>query len=213
MRPLVCALALSLIALAPARADPPEGDLNASPGAIASGMIGDANAEGVFEVVPDEHLIAVRHVRSGLVCRLDPNYGNRLVIYPQAARGEDVACESRSDAGETIKLIATRYSVEAQLDVQIQLTDNLIRQQFPDAQPLPASTQTIGGARSRTIQYMVSRNGVPTYTRASIAVIGQWSYSLRYSTPAANAAAAARAEQTSAALWTATLGEITAQHS
>ena len=133
MRPLLCALALSLIALAPARADPPEGELNASPGAIADGMIGDADAEGVFEVVPDEHLIAVRHTRSGLVCRMDPAHANRLVIYPQAARGEDVGCESRSDSGEMIKLIATRYSVQATLDDQVRLTESLIRRQFPDA--------------------------------------------------------------------------------
>lgn len=213
MRLLLCALALSVIALAPAHADPPTGELNASAGALASGMIGDANAEGVFEIVPDEHLVAVRHIRSGLVCRLDPNYGNRIVFYPQAARGEDVGCESRNDAGEVIKLIATRYSVEAQLDVQIQLTDDLIRRQFPDARALPASSQTIGSARSRTIQYMVTRDGVATYTRASIAVIGQWTYSLRYSVPAPNAAAAARAEQVSSALWSQTLGELTTTHS
>jgi hypothetical protein len=214
MRPLLCALALSLIALTPARADPQTGELTASPGAIASGMIGDADAEGVFEVVPDEHLIAVRHTRSGLVCRLDPHFGNRLVIYPQAARGEDVGCESRSDAGEMIKLIATRYSLsDATLDVQVRLTDGLIRRQFPDARPLPASAQPTSGIASRTIQFMVTRDGRPTYTRASIAVIGQWSYSLRYSVPAADAAAASRAEQTSSALWNTTLAELSAQHS
>lgn len=213
MRPLLCALALSLIALAPARADPPTGELNASPGALASGMIGDANAEGVFEVVPDEHLIAVRHSRSGLVCRLDPNNANRLVIYPQAARGEDVACESRSDGGESIKLIATRYSVEAQLSVQIQLTSDLIRRQFPDARELPPVAPPAAGAANRTIAFMVTRDGVATYTRASIAVIGQWSYSLRYSVPATTPAAAARAQQVSSGIWAQTLSELTTTHS
>jgi hypothetical protein len=205
MRPLLCALALSMIAATSARADPPVG-------ATAEQLITDAGADGVFEPVADAQRVSVRHPRSGLICRLDPTHANRLVIFPQAARGEDVACESRQ-GGETIKLIATRYSVEARLDVQIRLTEDLIRRQFPDARELPPVGPPAAGAMNRTVAFMVTRDGVATYTRASIAVIGQWSDSLRYSAPAADAAAAARAEQTSSALWAQTLGELTTTHS
>jgi len=206
MRTVGCALALSLIFLNPANADPP---LRST----AAQVIADASAADVFEVVPDTEHTAVRHTRSGLVCRLDPGNSNRIVFYPDAARGEDVGCESRSGAGETIKFIATRYTVEATLDAQVLITEDLIRRQFPDAQALPAATQTIGGVRTRTVQFMITRAGVPVYTRASMAVVGQWSYALRYTAGATDAAATARAERVSAALWNAMLNDLTARRS
>ena len=88
MRRLFCTLALSLMA-SPVFADPPAA--NVSPGAVGRELIARANADGVFELAAtDAQTIVLRHSRSGLTCRMHAASANRLLIFPQAARGEDV---------------------------------------------------------------------------------------------------------------------------
>lgn len=209
MRRLVCAIALSLIA-APALADPPEGELQASPGAIASGLIGDSAAEGVFEVAPDEHLVAVRHARSGLVCRMAPDNANRLVIFPQAARGEDVACDS-SDGRQTITLYATRFSFATTLDEQAVGAEAAIRQRYPDAQVVPlAANGNSTQAPHRTLQFLVHRQSdrARMFTSASIAIIGEWVIKSRYTVLAPDDAAIREGQRMAEATFAVTLGDL-----
>src|SRR5262245_58671625 len=130
MRRLVFAMALSFVASAPAAlAEAPQAALD---------LIAQADGQGVFEAAPSEPgAIVIRHPRSGLVCRLGAGASNRLVIFPQAARGEDVACETSAD-GETVVLFATRFSFNTSLDEQINGVADAIRRRYPDAQPAPA---------------------------------------------------------------------------
>lgn len=210
MRQLVCALALAALAASPALADPPAGELNASPGAIATGMIGDADAEGVFEVVPAEHTIAVRHTRSGLVCRMDPNDANRLIIFPQAARGEDVGCET-SNAREDIKLYATRFSFATNVNQQIQGASAAIQSHFPGATPyqMALRASSDGLPPSQSAHFIIrGENGAREYTRVSVAMIRGWVIKLRYTAPAATDAAAQQDALMADRVWAEVLSEI-----
>lgn len=214
MRRIILALALGLCASGVAFADPPTPEPQASPGAIASGLIGDADAEGVFEIVPTEHLVAVRHIRSGLTCRMDPNNGNRLVIFPQAARGEDVACESSSDNHTTIKLYATRFSFRTNIADQVSGSVAAIQQRYPDARPFQIALRASsdGLPPSQTTHFLITEGGVQEYTRVSVAMIRGWVFKLRYTAPAANDAAAQRAALTADRIWAQTLDEIAHPH-
>ncbi len=209
MRQLVCALALAVFSVGPALADPPEEELHASPGAIATGLIGDSDAEGVFEVYPAEHDEVVRHIRSGLICRMPETSANRLIIFPQAVRGEDVACET-SDGHEVIRLFATRFSFQTTLQAQIDGATAVVMRQHPDARPFNASTAiaATGLPESRTTHFIVSNNGVRSYTRVSIAIVHGWVIKLRYTAPAADDTAAREAAQLSGRYWAGVLGDM-----
>lgn len=206
-------VAIGLIAgVAHAQDNPPDGEPTASVGAIASGLIGDADAEGVFEVMPAEQVVAVRHGRSGLTCRLDPNNRNRLLVFPQAARGEDVACDS-TDGTESITFYATRFSFEVTPRELIEGAATAIRQRFPDARelPAPANASSAGLPASTSAAFMVTREGAPTYTRVTVAIVGQWVIKLRYSLTAPDDSAIAGGEAAANRIWNATLSELMQQ--
>jgi hypothetical protein len=201
MRILLGALAFLALA-APALADPP------ASGAAAE-LIAASSAEGVFEALPSERGVVVRHTRSGLTCRLISGNANRLLIFPQAARGEDVACETRS-ARESVTLYATRYSIEAPLDEQISGVEAAIRQRFPEAEPIAATTAISSDTlpAHRTVQFIIRPDGVRTYTRASIAQVGDWTIKLRYSVVAPDAEAVRQGEVAANAAFASALREI-----
>lgn len=202
MRRLVVALAF-VLAASPVHADP------AAPTSAAQELIAAASAEGVFEAVPAERGVVVRHTRSGLVCRLRAGAANRLLIFPQAARGEDVACETRN-ARESITLYATRYSFATTLEEQIRGVEAAIRQRFPNAEPIAAAMVISSDALPphRTTQFIIRPDGVRTYTRASVAQVGQWTIKLRYSVTAPDAEAARQGELAANLAFTAALREI-----
>lgn len=195
MRALVGALALSLIAL-PALADPPQGELLNSPGAAAQELIAAANAEGVFEAVTAEPpMIAVAHARSGMECRLAVDAENRLVLFEQAARGEDVACDSRGDR-HWITLYATRYPFETTLEDQIEGATAAIHSRFADAAPYPSTMDVIseGLPANRTAEFFVTHDGVRHFTSVSVAQLGEWTLKQRFTAPAPDDASARQAE-------------------
>jgi hypothetical protein len=157
----------------------------------------------------------VRHTRSGLTCRLRASWTNRIVIFPTAARGEDVACETAS-GGTTIRLYATRYSFRTTLDEQINGAIAAIRQNAPGARDYtPTISQTLPGLpATRQADFLLTRASDQTqiYSHISVAMISGWVYVLRYSAPAADAAAAHQGELAAHALWQSTLGEIASGH-
>lgn len=198
MRSLACALIFLTIA-APALAQTAPADQQAARDLIAAGQ-----GDGVFEpVFADADQIVVRHMPSGLVCRLAPGNTNRLVIFPQSARGEDVACDSQ-DGRQYVTIYATRYPFETNLEEQAAGAENAIRQRFPDAQPFAASS----APANRTVQFIVTRDGQRTYTSASLAQVGQWVIKLRFSAPAPDDAAAHAAETQANALFNSILAEL-----
>jgi hypothetical protein len=209
MRRVLGALALCVLSftISPSWA---QTEPRASAPTSAQQLIDQSNATGVFEALPSEQLIAVRHERSGLVCRLDPNNTNRLIIFPQAARGEDVACDS-TDGTESVTLYATRYSFEATLDELMRGAGQAIRQRFPDARELPAPADAASAMpASRSAHFMVTRpDGAVLYTRITVAMVGQWAIKLRYTVVAPDADTTRRGEAAAISLWTATISELT----
>lgn len=209
MRRVVLALALSLATAAPSFAQQSEASPSAD--ALANGLIDNADAEGVFEpLAGGGRMIAVRHIRSGLVCRMDPRSANRLVIFPRAARGEDVACDT-TDGRETITLYATRFTIDASLDDQLAASVTAIRQRFPDARPYAATIEIPSDTLPpfRNAEFLATRDdGARMYTRVSIAMIGEWAVKLRYTALAPNDEAARQAELAASTTWSAVLAEI-----
>lgn len=212
MRRVLCALALGVLGvLGAGQAAAQPSEATASVGALGLELINAGNAEGVFEALPSEQLIVVRHGRSGLTCRLNPENTNRLVIFPQSARGEDVACDS-TDGRESVTLYATRFSFEASLDELMQGATAAVHHRFPDARELPASVQlaNAGLPAQLTRQFLATRpeDGAQLYTRASVAFVGQWAIKLRYSVVAPTAEAARQGEVTSGLIWSSALSEL-----
>ncbi len=217
MRRLVCAFAFALIA-APALAQqtPVSSPApSASAPAAATALIASASAQDLFEALPSDSQVVVRHTRSGLTCRLRASWTNRVVIFPTAARGEDVACESTHD-GTTIRLYATRYSFHTALAEQINGAIAAIRQASPDARDYPPSVAQAfpGLPTTRSADFLLTRpsDHAQMYSHVSVAMVSGWVYVLRYSAPAADAAAAHQGEVAAHALWQSTLGEIASGH-
>jgi len=210
MRKLLCALALIVCVAAPVAAQTPQRQAGAS----AAELIANAGADGVFEPLPVENVVAVRHPRSGLVCRMASDYRSRLVIFPQAARGEDVACDS-TGGGVTITLYATRYSIDAPLGLQMEGAVAAISSRFPGAAPYQPGVdiQAAGAAEQQSAHFLIQRptDRARLYSRVSIAVINGWSIKLRYSAEAPTDEAARTAADAADALWAATVRELTNQ--
>jgi hypothetical protein len=204
MRRLLGALAFGLALMAQSATHAQQPDTSIA----AQQLIAQSQAAGVFEALPSEDRIVVRHGRSGLVCRFEPDNRNRLLIFPQAARGEDVACDS-TDGAETVTLYATRFSFEVTPQELIDGAVNAIHERFPDARALPVSQEAPGVPPSHSAQFMVTRDGAPMFTRVTIALVGQWAIKLRYTAPAGDGAAAQRGEATAIAIWNAALSELT----
>jgi len=208
MRRICGALAIGVLALAPLSA---HGQQPGAPAdSRASELIAQSSAEGVFEAQPSDQVIVVRHARSGLVCRLDPDNRNRLIIFPQAARGEDVACDS-TDGTESVTLYATRLSFEVTPQQLIEGAVTAIRERFPDARELPLADAPDSPPLVQSAQFMVTRDGAPYYTRVTVALVGPWVIKLRYTLAAPDADAAQRGEAASNRIWNATLSELAQQ--
>lgn len=202
-----------------AYADPPEGELRASPGVFALELIAEAQAEGVFEVAPSEHDVVVRHIQSGLVCWMSEDNTNALTIFPQSPRGEDVACDSHSDS-EFETIYATRYPQPVVLDEVFEGAIGALLQRFSQAAPYkPAMIKgapALGAAPrgSRTARFViVGEDGQQRYTRVSLAVIDGWCLKLRYTRIATDDFALISAEETAEQAWIAALDQFMQAHS
>lgn len=204
MRRLLFAMAMLA---APAWAEPPPArEPRAAPAAIAQELVEQAEAADLFEILPSEQSVVVRHTRSGLVCRMDPSAANRIIVFPQAARGEDVACDS-TDGHESTTLYATRFSFDTTLEEQIQGAEAAIRHRFPNARALASGPDD--PPSSRTAEFMITRDGAQMYTRASVTLVNGWAIKLRYTEAAPDQGATDRARAAASAIWRAAIAEVT----
>jgi len=206
MRRLLLSLAFALSA-APAFAQGTEAEPQAAPGSIGYGIIENADAEGVFELVHDGR-VTLRHIGSGLICRFQRDgEGGRIILYSGLPRGDDVACDM-DEGGATTTLFATRFPFATSLDEQIAGAEQAIRNRFPSAVPYQGETRVSTDTPNRTVQFFIARDGERYYTRASVAQVGPWTIKMRYSRRAADEAAAREGELASNLLFAATLREI-----
>jgi hypothetical protein len=207
MRRIVCALAL--LFAAPVWAQ--ESETPPEPIAQAQHIIAAASAEDLFEALPSDHQVVMRHTRSRLTCRFDASWRNRIVIFAEAARGEDIACDS-SNGSRTITLYATRYSFATNLRDQFSGAVDAIRRRFPDARDYaPGSAQASPGLpQTRSAAFIVSRpnDQAQMYTQVNVAMASGWVYVMRYTALAADAAAQQNAEAAAHRAWTSVLSEI-----
>lgn len=213
MRRFIGAFALAIALVAPAHAQDEEEAAGADTAALAAQMIADARAEGVFEAVPNERFVLVRHTASGMVCRLSPATTNRIAIFPQAARGEDVACESLRN-GEVMRLYATRYSFETTLDQQIAGATDAIREHYYSVHPLPepSAASTEGGPRTATARFAAAtQSGERFYTRVSVAQFGPWTIKMRFTAPMRGERDIERAERRAETVWGYAMRNMTAR--
>jgi hypothetical protein len=134
---------------------------------------------------------------------------NRLVVFPQAARGEDVACETEH-AGASARIFATRYSFSTSLDEQLRGAGGAIERLYPGAQPFSVAQPISDGGLPphRTIAYLVERQGVRSFTSASVTQIGDWVFKLRYTAPADDAQTARAAAGAAERLFAETLHQL-----
>ncbi|MBN8608246.1 MAG: hypothetical protein J0L81_15110 [Caulobacterales bacterium] len=193
----------------PVLADPPEGELRAAPGSIATGMIEAASADGVFEIVHNGQ-VSVRHLGSGMRCDF-AHEGGRIVIFPTLARGDDVACDSQEN-GVYVTLYATRYPFASTAEEQASGAAAAIRQRFPDAQPAPITHRIESDTLPphSTAQFLIMRDGVRQFTSVNVAMAGPWTIKLRYTAPARTDAEAQQAELAANLLFASTLTQIVA---
>lgn len=208
MRRLMFVLAIACAT--PAWAQGTEEEPTAAPGSIGYGMIEQAEADGVFELVHDGQ-VTLRHVGSGLICHFARNGdGGRLILYPNLPRGDDVACEWR-DGNEFTVLYATRYPFNSTLEEQIAGAEAAIRRHYSDATPYPGVVESgtdDGLPLRRSTRLIFTREGERYFTRASVARVGSWIIKLRYNVRAPDDAAAARADQAADLIINGALQEI-----
>ena len=204
----------ALLAL-PARAQ--EEDLRAAPDSLDYGLIEMADAEGVFEPIPDGQ-VSVRHARSGLICRFDREAHGRLILFPGLPRGEDVGCDF-PDGPATITLYATRYPAPTNIDEQVRAAAAHIRMRFANARietPEIGMDMAVDGAaplpESRSARFLVTfPDGRRLYTRVSVALIDGWVIKMRFSQDAPDETAAIGAEMAASLTWMATLQDFAAR--
>jgi hypothetical protein len=174
--------ALALIAT-PAFADPPEEEITAAPGSIAYGMIEEANAEGVFDIVHNGQ-VSVRHLASGLRCDFDRDGdGSRIVLFQGLPRGDDVACDTQHET-EFFTIYATRYPDGRNLAAVLNEAEAVIRNRFPGATPAPAavnvSSEDLPEQRAR--HFLVDIDGRQHFTSVAVAQANGWTYKVRFTT-------------------------------
>lgn len=203
-------LALALVAT-PAFADPPAEELTAAPGSIAIGMIEAANADGVFEIVHNGQ-VSVWHPASGLRCDFERDgEGGRIVLFAEFARGDNVACDQHDDS-VAVTIYATRYPAPTTLQNQIEIANEAILYRFADAAPFESANTGDASSLSpaRHVRYIATWNGERSLTRASVAIIGDWVFKMRYTQHAPDDAAAHEADSAATLFFTYTLSQIAA---
>lgn len=198
--------ALALLA-APAYADEPDAARIAAAGVTSQALIDQGDAQGVFEIIPGAE-VAARHPASGLVCRFNDNgAGAQIVIFPQLRRGENVACNQQSDS-RAVTIYATRYPPPpTTLRDQIEIADDAILRRYADAAPHTQAdaANTSLGVPALHVRYIVTWNNERTFTRASVAIVGDWVIKMRYSAYAEDDAEARAAESDATQIFLRTL--------
>ena len=161
---------------------------------IAARVIEEANAEDFFVPEAAPPAVAVRHVASGMLCRLGgSDQLGSVRIFPTdergIRRGEDVSCTTHVGPG-TVTVYAAHYPEASTLDEAFSGAVAALRQVHTTAQLIdPSALQwvTLGDRPppppSATAAFRVEINGQPAFTRLSVYVANGWVYKLRFTSP------------------------------
>lgn len=202
-------LTLALVAL-PVLAHAQKDEETAAPGSIAIGMIEEADAEGVFEVIHNGQ-VSVRHVGSGLRCDFERDgEGGSLALFPGLPRGDDVACDYEH-AEYDLTVYASRRPGPPPLDSELDEAVRAIRYIYPTARTLAPANGTIPlGAfpPQRRLGFIITIDGVQHFSSVHVAQVGAWTIKQRYTAPAVTGNALHEADLMADSLFAATLAHI-----
>lgn len=184
---------------------------HADPARDAASLIASSHADGVFTPLNATSVVSVRHAQSGLVCAMPPANTNRLILFPGAPRGDDVACDS-TDGAATTTLYATRYPVPTTADEQLQRESTDLHHRFADARLfVPAQTDPADATSPTSVTsrfHLTLDTGAHAYSRISVAQISGWTLMLQYTAIAADDASVAAADHTAALIWANTVTQF-----
>lgn len=191
---LLIAFAALLYASA-AAAQRAEDEPTAAPGSIAYGMIENANAEGVFELVHNGQ-VSVRHVGSGMRCDFERDgVRGSLWLFPGLPRGDDVGCHWQDPGNVNTAFYATRFAQPQTTAHHIEELEAHMRERGWAPRRLPTPPLLVAGAPEIAFQNFVYTMGQHQwFTSIAVMQMGAWTIRLRYSRPAADAQAIRDAE-------------------
>lgn len=181
----------------------------AAPGSIAYGMIENANAEGVFEIVHNGQ-VSVRHIGSGMRCDFERD-GARgsLWLIPGLPRGDDVGCHWQDPGNVNTAFYATRFAEAPALERHIEDLEADMAQRGWAPRRLPTPPLAVNGVPEIAVQnYLYTMGRHQWFTSIAVAQMGAWTIRLRYSRPAADAQTIRNAEALVPSLFTGALLEI-----
>lgn len=175
-------------------------------------LISSAEADGVFELLPSEQLVLLRHAGSGMICTFDPNFGSRLFVAPGEPRGDTVSCDTEDAAGH-FTLSATRQDEAQPIEAAMTETMEGIESWARDLQPLSATANSVAPDQStlpenRSLSFTFEGPEGATYGRAGVAITNGWIISMVYFAPVTDETAQALATNRSHMLWTSALAQI-----
>lgn len=148
-------------------------------------------------LLPESHppAVAVRHTRSGLLCRFAYSGEDRLFIFGAGgiSYGDNIACSINAQFG-AITLYATRDN-EATMESALAGAVQALLAVHPNAQPLELSTLPTATNPSAppppeflSAAFSIQHHGRRIFTRVSVYVANGWVYKLRFTsdTPRSN---------------------------
>jgi hypothetical protein len=158
----------------------------------------DAGAGDLFVAEHHAPAVALRHARSGMLCRFGYASNASIIIVPSTSlgipRGDDVAC-SQDTTLASVTLYATRYPQALSAEEALRGAAAAVRARTRNARELdPSTLESLGppaGAPptgSRTAAFMIEDRGRILFTRISVFAANGWLYKLRFTadTPRAN---------------------------
>lgn len=162
---------------------------------IADTLIKADNAGAHFVNITDDGIPTVQHTRSGLICSFSQTDGSRVVVFPAQGyveAGDDVGCASREDAlGLDLTIYATRYTDPLSEEEVLASAAYAIEQRFETAKPFDGELSLVsveGMDRPLAAAYVYESAGGPMLTMALVSHRGEWSYKVRATGAAEDAA-------------------------
>ena len=210
MRQLILASALLMAACSHAMSHNASDDemLTAAPGSIGYGMIEEADAEGVFELIHNGQ-VSVRHVQSGMRCDFARDgVGGSIALPPGSARGDAASCSWESERDASTLLVKRTSDT---LDTAFAAAVTQLNSDFPGAQPARARSSADAGAQPQPIRsalFVVWQRGARSVIGVWIARVGGWTLQLRTTARAADPHAVESAEATGDAVMRGALADI-----
>lgn len=201
-------IAFALMA-APAFAEPPEEELTAAPGSIAIGMIEEAAADGVFEIVHNGQ-VSVRHIGSGLRCDfMRDGAGGSLLVFPGFPRGDDVGCSYEEAGNVGMTVYATRHPHPPALQRHVEIAEKQMRERGGPPRRLRTEQLAEAGLPDTLAQnYTVKMGRHLWFASIMVAQVDAWTITLRYSRPVNDPQIIRDAEATVPMLFRSTVLEI-----